>query len=96
MKELFKPRAYQEDLLDNCRAGQTVQLITGRDGRTRFVGVDMAGKNGSHARQIFFDEYTDWLEYKWYKNPIKWFKLKRIMRQISKKQYNCTWIGKDK
>lgn len=95
----FKPRPYQkkviDKMLDNYRADQTVQLITGRNGRTRYIGVDMAEKGGDHSvithakingsgkiTKIWFDEYADWPTYKWWRNPIKKWKLNRLMRKI--------------
>lgn len=38
------------------------------------------GKNG--IVKIWFDEYADFPNYKWYRNPIKWWKFRRLWKKI--------------
>jgi hypothetical protein len=95
MKE-FEPRPYQKEFLDNYRHDQPVQLIT-RRGRNVYYGVDMAkagadknvmavAKRGNNGKiKVFYDEYSDWPNYKWYRHPFKWWQWRRLMKSLARK-----------
>lgn len=66
--------------------------------RPTHIGVDLAapgskdssviayakrGKNGK--MMIWFDEFSDFEMPKWYRHPIKWYKLRRAFRAMKKK-----------
>ena len=99
----FEPSVFQKETFDRIKAEQKVPpLIWPRRGTT-YVGVDMAeagvdktviaqsqiGKDGKVY--IFYDEYADWPNYKWYRNPIKWWKWQRLMKRLEKQMEKYTW-----
>jgi len=64
---------------------------------TRFVGIDVGQKDGDKSvivqgvpdgkggfSIIAIDEYADFPDYKWYRNPIKWFKFRKVMKIIER------------
>lgn len=100
----FKPKPYQKavlDGLDNYRADQTQLLLTSRRGRMVAVGVDKGEPGGDHSvisrayknkqgkTKIFFDEYANWPMWKWYRNPIKWYRWYKV-NKLLEKQYDRT------
>lgn len=90
MKE-FKLRPYQKEFLDNYKADQTVEIVR-RRGRSTYIGIDMGKKGGDKTAitqlrnkkfsTIIIDEVGTWPPYKWYWNPIKWFKFNRLMKSL--------------
>lgn len=94
----FKPRPYQQaviDQLDNYQHDQPVQLIRPHGGRIQFIGVDMGEPGGDHSvitrakvngkgqiTKIIFDEYADWPDYKWWRNPVKWLRFRKLMKML--------------
>ena len=88
----FEPKPFQKELIDHLAKKE----ITKR--RNRFIyGVDMAEKGGDRSvitrakingkgeiTQIVFDEYADMPIHKWWRNPIKWWKWRKLWKQIDK------------
>lgn len=92
----FKPRSYQKEFLDNYKANETSQLITGKDGRTRYIGVDMAKQGADKSvmavaqtnrrghTTVVYDEASNFFWPKWYRNPIQWWKFRQMMKKLIK------------
>lgn len=75
------------------------------------VGIDLAEKGGDRTSIVeaikgkngdifIIDEYTNMPNYKWYRNPIKWWKWRRMMKiidaQIAKgKKDGTIWTSWD-
>lgn len=64
---------------------------------TRFVGIDVGQKDGDKSVVvqgvpnkkggfdiIMIDEYQTMPDYKWYRNPIKWWKWRTLWKRIEK------------
>lgn len=62
------------------------------------IGVDMAeigakdrsviamAKKGRNGRvYVYYDELSEWPNYKWYRNPIKWYRWRQMMRVLNRK-----------
>ena len=93
--EKFEPRPYQENYFKQLNDKQLRELPLMRRGRT-YVGIDLGEKdgdktviaratmNGNGITSIVFDEYADMPDYKWYRNPIKWWKWRRLWKTIEK------------
>lgn len=60
-------------------------------------GVDLAKKQGDRSvvvhgkpdgkgdfKIVAIDEFSNLPDYKWYRNPIKWWQWRRLMRHIGK------------
>lgn len=94
MKE-FEPREFQKNVFYELAKDPTkVNLLRPR----RFhVGIDMGKPDGDKSvitrakingkgqiTQIVFDEYAEYPNWKWYRNPIKWYKWRRLWRIVEK------------
>jgi hypothetical protein len=42
---------------------------------------------------IWYDEYSEWPNYKWYRNPVKWWKWRKMIKGLTRKLYDATWKG---
>lgn len=96
LREDFEPRLFQKEIMDKVFEAPRKTLIQLPRPRVTYIGVDMAevsgdktviaqamrGKNG--ITHIYFDEYADLPNYKWYRNPIKWLKWRRLMKKLEK------------
>ena len=62
-----------------------------------FIGIDIGQKDGDKSVMvrgvpdgkggfsiIAIDEFADFPDYKWYRNPIKWFKFRKVMKLIER------------
>lgn len=101
----FKLKPYQKEVFDHIVRKNVVPKMLMR-GKPTFVGVDMAEKGGDKTSivtgiqgrkgEIFIiDEYSTMPDYKWYRNPIKWWKWRRLMKSIWKqmKKDNNIWTS---
>ena len=90
-KEVFAAATLKKNgfVLDTYRLRQ-------RMNRPTYIGIDMAesGADKSIIAQasvdkegkmfVVFDEYGDFFKYKWYRNPIKWWRMKSAWRKLLK------------
>lgn len=47
--------------------------------------------NGFQAQRIYFDETAYWPSYKWWRNPIKWYKWRKMMKKLTRKTFDAQW-----
>jgi len=95
----FSPRPFQKEVIDRItKSGKPLPSMNW--GPMRYhIGIDPASPGGDKtvvsvmARRsgktktstlIWVDEMSNFPVYKWYRNPIKWYKWKRIWKKISK------------
>ncbi len=98
----FEPRPFQKEVFEKLISTPRKTLLQLPPYRT-YYGVDMAEKGGdrtviSQAKingkgqivQIVFDEFSTMPDYKWYRNPIKWWKWRTLWKRIEKqnKKFN--------
>jgi hypothetical protein len=101
----FEPRPYQKEMLEHAKKGNffhdtyRLRQLTNQ----RAIGIDYGEKdgdktviatakmNGHGITEIWFDEYANFPDYKWYRNPIKWWKWRRVLKGISRKRFKATW-----
>lgn len=91
----FEPRSYQKEVYDAIKNRKSLPLLPHR-GRSTFIGYDMA-RLGSKDRSVItrwklngrgeiviisFDEFDQWPTYKWYRNPIKWWKWRQLFKRV--------------
>lgn len=88
----FEPNVFQKEWLEKASEANFPYLLRPRG---RFVSIDMGtkegdkgvavrgirGKNGGFTI-VSIDEWGTFPEYKWWKNPIKWWQWRRIMKVI--------------
>lgn len=67
-----------------------------------YIGIDFGEKTGdktvvAHAKLgkngivgIYYDEYSEMPNYKWYRNPIKWYKWRRMWKIIERTSKKVT------
>ncbi len=90
-------RPYQKELFDKIMDKKyKFQPITRFNKIPTYTGIDFGTADGdrtvlAHAKlgkngitEIWFDEYSNWMKYKWYRNPIKWYKLRKVMKIVEK------------
>lgn len=92
----FKPKPYQEAVFKNIKVDKKGVLRPARRGRPSYIGVDLAEKGGDKTviarlrktpkgvTSIYFDEYAEMPDYEWWRNPIKWYKWRRLWKRIEK------------
>jgi len=95
----FEPRPFQKEVLDRIKSEVKVppMLWPPRANRT-YYGVDIGEKDGDHTvisrvetngrggiLSVVFDEYNSLPDYKWYRNPIKWWEWRRFWHRIAKR-----------
>lgn len=69
--------------------------------RGKYIGVDLATETGDHSavvvakklrnkeiKVVYINEWGEWPSYKWYRNPIKWWKLRRVMKVVESQMSN--------
>lgn len=93
----FKPRRYQQQLMNDITNLKSDAIRYGRPlaGTHRVMGVDLGEPGGDHTVithakmngrgeivKVWIDEYATWPVYKWYRNPIKWFRLRKLFKNI--------------
>lgn len=91
----FKPRAFQKEVFDEIVKTPRKTLLQ-LPRVKRYVGVDIGQKGGDKTviaqfkktpkgiTAIYFDEYADMPDYRWYRNPIKWWKWRRLWKRIER------------
>lgn len=114
MKKI-EPRLYQREIITASalrEAHHPLGLHRLRHmNNKRVFGVDLAGEGvdqtiiteaikGKNGDIFIIDEYASLPEYKWYRNPIKWWKWRRLMKvidaQIAKgKKDGTIWMSSD-
>ena len=95
MKE-FEPRPFQKEVMDKI-AKSGAPLPRYFFPRRTYYGVDMAEVGGDRTvitqatmngkgqiTRIIFDEFSTMPDYKWYRNPIKWWKWRALWKRIEK------------
>lgn len=104
MKE-FEPRVFQKEVFDKIVSTPRKTLLQLPRSRPTYIGVDMAQAGGDKTviaqatvdkkgkMLIYFDEYADLPNYKWYRNPIKWLKWRRLMKKLEKQMEKYTWTS---
>lgn len=92
----FEPRPFQKEVLDKItKSGAPLPSL--HWGRQRFVGVDLGQKDGDKSVMVHgvpdgkggfsiiaIDEFADFPSYKWWRNPIKWWELRKIMKIVER------------
>ena len=58
--------------------------------------VAIAKHNGYGGDVIFIDEVSNWPDYKWYRNPILWWKWHRLMKIVKKSIDKYAFTSYDK
>jgi len=97
----FIPNPHQKELIDTIKKSKhPIVIERGRStGHNPFyIGVDMGKKGGDktaitvvkkrrggHGDIIFMDEISNWPTYKWHRNPIQWYKWRKIQKGIMKR-----------
>ena len=104
MKE-FEPRPYQEAVFKNIKVDKNGILRPRHIGRPSYIGVDFAKAGGDKTvidqatvdkkgkMHIYYDEYSEMPNYKWYRNPIKWWQWRRLMKRLEKQMRQYTWTS---
>lgn len=99
----FEPRPFQREIFEKISSDEKIKpLQWGR--RRNYIGVDLGQPGGDktvithatvHKGRVFmyFDEYSEFPTYKWYRNPIKWYKWHQLWRKIRKSQYKAAWFN---
>jgi hypothetical protein len=76
----FKPRPYQKAVFGKIKSGRYDEFKLARSPYT--VGVDLGEKGGDKSViatammghngkvHIWYDEYSEWPNYKWYRHPL--------------------------
>lgn len=101
MKE-FEPRPYQKEVVEHLAKKPLVldtfrlRQLTG----SLVYGVDLAQESGDKNtivygkpdgkggfKVLYIDEYSEMPDYKWYRNPIKWWKWHRMWKTIEKQAW---------
>lgn len=97
-KEALKLRPYQERVFNDIHAStglvfdtHRLRQLTGK----RVIGVDLAQKGGDKTSVIqaiqgrkgeifIIDEYSTFPNWKWYRNPIKWWNWRQLTKKWKK------------
>lgn len=98
----FVPRPYQKEVIDKILRMSPEERAKGLQwGRPRYVsGIDFAAPNSKDRTvvstmkldgkggitKIWFDEFSDWPTYKWWRTPIKWYRWRRTMKLLDRNQ----------
>lgn len=95
---LFEPRPFQESVFHElAKDPGKVNTLYPR----RFYGVDMGVKNGDRTSIVealrgkngeiyIIDEYSSMPDWKWYRNPIKWWQWRKFWTSVLKSSKNFT------
>lgn len=89
----FEPRPYQKNVFYELAKDPSKTNIL-RPRRFHY-GIDVGRADGDKSvitratingkgqiTQIVFDEFSTMPDYKWYRNPIKWWKWRKLWKQI--------------
>lgn len=102
----FEPRPFQKEMFDRMKDEKIVPPL--RWGRPRYIGVDLATAHGDKSvimdvrksknnqiSVVYMDEWGSFPDYKWYRNPIKWWKWRRMWKFIDKqrKERGDEWMS---
>lgn len=95
----FQPRPFQKEVLEAMAKNPKKELLRPRRPYRTYYGVDMAQEGGDRTVitqakmngrgqiiQVIFDEFSTMPDYKWYRNPIKWWKWRTLWKRIEKQQ----------
>lgn len=98
----FVPRPYQKETIDKILRMSPEDRAKGLQwGRPRYVsGIDFADPNSKDKTvvstmklngkggitKIWFDEFSSWPSYKWYRQPIRWYRWRRTMKLLDRNQ----------
>lgn len=95
----FKPHLFQEEVFKHLAKGDVAMPLIRPRGKYH-IGIDPAAPGGDKqvvsvmarrtgktktATLIWVDEMQNFPVYKWWRNPIKWYKWKRLWKIIEKK-----------
>lgn len=98
LRDDFQPRPFQKEILDKVMRENPPMPIMRPRGKY-IIGVDPASPGGDKqmvsvmARRsgktksttlIWVDEMSSFPVYKWYRNPIKWYKWKKLWKATKK------------
>jgi hypothetical protein len=99
----FEPRPFQQGVFKELTKKQLREMPFPPMRGRMYYGVDLSRENGDKSVifgakmdnkgrivAMHIDEYTNMPDYKWYRNPIKWWKWRRLIKGITRKE----WIGK--
>ena len=105
----FQPRPFQKEVFDKIVSTprNTLLQLPSRSRGRYSVGVDMGQPGGDHTVishvkmngkgqivKVWFDEYGTLPDYKWYRNPIKWWKWRKLMKKLTRQSFDCEWRKK--
>lgn len=92
--EPFELRPYQNDIYKMVKEAK-IPPVAWLPYRYK-IGVDPAAEDGDKSMvihseqysdgvtQIWFDEASEWPSYKWYRNSIKWWQWRKMMKRLAK------------
>lgn len=94
-QEAFEPRPFQKEIFDRIKSETKIPPLMW--GRSRVFGVDIGEKDGDKSvvvhsvkdknggvKIIYVDEYANFPDYKWYRNPIAWWKFRKLWKIIDR------------
>lgn len=94
MSKKFEPKPYQKNLFHELAKNPKKVSLLSRS--PSYIGIDIGQKDGDkttivRARirgdgktKLIFDEYSELPNYKWWRNPIKWYKWRRTWKIVEK------------
>lgn len=91
----LEPRPFQKEMFEKMVKVPKDTLLQLPPRPNYFYGIDYskgtdttvvarAKMNGAGITSIVFDECAGWPDYKWYRNPIKWWQWRRILKIVEK------------
>lgn len=93
----FEPRVFQREVIERITVKELREIQIPRPRGKMTYGIDLAEKDGDMnviatmqtdekggITRVWFDEYATLPDYKWYRNPIKWWKWRKMMKTIQK------------
>lgn len=97
MMKDFEPKPFQNEFYRLVKEAKVPPVLFPPYRNRTVYGVDMAQKGGDKSvitrakingkgqiTSIIFDEYSTMPDYKWYRNPIKWWQWRRMWKRIAK------------
>jgi hypothetical protein len=103
----FKPRPYQQEALEGLQTRELlywprrmgkrsgVMLV---NGQPQFVNPEGFKATGTkpQVQNILVDEIGYWPDYKWWRNPIKWYNWRKMMKALTRREYKAEWTPPEK
>lgn len=96
-----------KELFLNRKTGSQLPQIARHPGKRTFYGYDVAERGGDKTvvtrakvnsrgqiTMVVFDEYMTIPTFKWYRNPIQWWKWRKIMKGITRQAFKAEWRDK--